>query len=932
MTWLSSATSHLGILLADFHAPTTIKPIMDHIPKTHNHSYVVKIPIYGSVIAYGEEPLGFQGFRDFPRSLGYNLEESKLCSSERILPCGLLQSWLFFGLLTEIFGGPATQYKHEDFIRTDASGRRMACTKMLDKYALCWMAVRCHEDREAVVRHARDVDNCLRLTNNVLNVVAASLKVTPGEDVWSPAANALVLSLMTLGEYLCIVRESVIKYKEARTLELATLEWHLPLIEKALEQDWCVGEISMLKKWCDLTCLFYLTTIGRKLLGKKHSTCTEQGGCQALQIDFATYKTAHLGDCACNKRVGPSPNEIANIISSGQVPLVASTSLDLSQVTALKVFASRLNGPSPATYVAISHVWSDGLGNNEGNWLTGCMFTHIQNLVNALYTSADFPVPFWMDTLCIPKGSTFDAMKQLALAQMADIYRSADKVLVLDSSLQAVSSDDMSWVEMNMRVGYCPWSTRVWTLQEGRLAREAYFQFKNKAILLADLQQSAELNDNFQLLSNLLEGCDKHHLLECPSSRHLITAVATYQAPKYMIEMSMKSSFENTDEEELHQHAIQTMQRNASLEKLKAIWLPWLREAELDTKETSADEDLRDQIFVYMPGPVACHSMAAINRIRGWGYSHLADARSKNDSTGYVQGYGPCELFLDVCKGFRGRTTSRTEDETICLGLLLQTEMKDLLAIKPMPWRQKDFLVKLDSWKCIRFVLSMFGVDFQKWVRSCHEERTKLLYRQMVKVPTPIIFWNSPRLQFDGWKWAPQSILYKDLEFNVFEPRGCWKRGIVTDRGLTVQLPGFKLSRASHDHEALNVINTCDSDETGSADTTLVIHTLDEASDNINPWRRGWQRLRFRKSIGSDFNNRGLSWAGLVKTGAIENLAILIQEEGVLVKRYRKEDECNFAHHVALIERVTPSSGQGRDQTEVHCFGEYFEIGTWCIG
>jgi hypothetical protein len=69
-----------------------------------------------------------------------------------------------------------------------------------------------------------------------------------------------------------------------------------------------------------------------------------------------------------------------------------------------------------------------------------------------------------------------------------------------------------------------------------------------------------------------------------------------------------------------------------------------------------------------------------------------------------------------------------------------------------------------------------------------------------------------------------------------------------------------------------------------------------------------------------------------VKTGAIENLAILIQEEGVLVERYRKGEECNFAHHVALIERVTPSSGQGRDQTEVHCFGEYFEIGTWCIG
>jgi hypothetical protein len=251
--------------------------------------------------------------------------------------------------------------------------------------------------------------------------------------------------------------------------------------------------------------------------------------------------------------------------------------------------------PIIANYVAISHVWSDGQRNNEGNWLTECMFIRIQNLVNALYGSADFPVPFWMDTLCIPKGSMFDAVKQLALALMANICRAADKVLVcdgkvkdiykskelwrgpesiyrkegvlalsgdivLDSSLQAVSCDDMSWIGMNMRIGYCPWSTLVWTLQEGRLAREVYFQFKNKPILLADLQQSAELNDNPQLLSSLLGGCDKHHLLENPLSSRLTAAVATYQAPKYLIEMSTKSSFKDADEEELHQYTVQTMQ------------------------------------------------------------------------------------------------------------------------------------------------------------------------------------------------------------------------------------------------------------------------------------------------------------------------------------------------------------------------------------
>lgn len=38
-------------------------------------------------------------------------------------------------------------------------------------------------------------------------------------------------------------------------------------------------------------------------------------------------------------------------------------------------------------------------------------------------------------------------------------------------------------------------------------------------------------------------------------------------------------------------------------------------------------------IFFYMPCPIASHCVVTINRIRGWGYSHLAESRMEDDPT-----------------------------------------------------------------------------------------------------------------------------------------------------------------------------------------------------------------------------------------------------------------------------------------------------------
>jgi len=67
--------------------------------------------------------------------------------------------------------------------------------------------------------------------------------------------------------------------------------------------------------------------------------------------------------------------------------------------------------PAVIPYVAISHVWSDGLGNAIANTLPWCQLQRIQGLVDALYQDTagnQHPVPFWMDTLCVPVEQHFE--------------------------------------------------------------------------------------------------------------------------------------------------------------------------------------------------------------------------------------------------------------------------------------------------------------------------------------------------------------------------------------------------------------------------------------------------------------------------------------------------------------------------------------------
>ncbi len=164
--------------------------------------------------------------------------------------------------------------------------------------------------------------------------------------------------------------------------------------------------------------------------------------------------------------------------------------------------------------MAISHVWSDGLGNPHQNSLPLCQLEHLYDLLgdrlwDEWYDMAENPDDFgyddegtnkaidalnagfkrivpglkkiiepvrnfrgrplsiWIDTLCVPLEPRY---RKIAIARMQDVYAKAVFTAVLDSELRTIRYRTCQPEEILLRIGLSGWFRRAWTFQEGVLA------------------------------------------------------------------------------------------------------------------------------------------------------------------------------------------------------------------------------------------------------------------------------------------------------------------------------------------------------------------------------------------------------------------------------------------------------------------------------
>jgi hypothetical protein len=293
--------------------------------------------------------------------------------------------------------------------------------------------------------------------------------------------HALFLSIALAGELLS--RATELKYNRK-----LGLKWQIPLtlVRRLHLAGWCPMWGRKLHEEGSVIRAYYLSSIARNPVRKHIHCCTF--GCTADQVSKPSYTPKHrIPGCNCRKVSFDLRNraDIAEWIQAGHTPLVVGTRDKVRDVTVWKLIRSYdMDTNRPRKYVAMSHVWADGTGSENGNNLLQCQletFLHgarqlCENIGWSGGDNEDEYVPIWVDTICVPYD--VGPLKMQAIRQMERVYRDAFAVLVFDKGLQQVSLSSPT-NECLTHIEISSWNQRLWTIQEAAFAKSLHFQFKD---------------------------------------------------------------------------------------------------------------------------------------------------------------------------------------------------------------------------------------------------------------------------------------------------------------------------------------------------------------------------------------------------------------------------------------------------------------------
>lgn len=462
---------------------------MDHIEQVIDPAYApLRIP------CLSPDEYDQLDWASYPERSGYNKERllsgdfSQHSPEETAI---FLQDWLYFGTLWVVLGGNGSK---ANYVIADSHGTGIITTELnkhIDQRMIDLKDI-AQNDLYLVKAILQDIDICLMTVSKLCTWSTCRDDQRKEFNTW-PLSAEIDFSVRDLGEYLSIALLSEWNQAFDRQCYFRCLSFpcaYLP-ISRMIEEGRCPSEINMVSKMLSSSSAFYATQLKRPREPTRldHSNCSDTL-CEARQVDESTYRTQHTKvDCTCTP-LGPSVNEIVSIIQSGQIPLVSIETLNTSPFLKVNVepFKRRKK------FIAISHIWSDGLGNPLQNTLPQCQLFRIKSILDDLLSQfklwslvnmgafrtlgKKFYGPsllFWIDTLCIPVQEEHQEIRALAIMSMKEIYEDAFRVLVLDSEMQA--SLQGTRAEPFMRILLSPWMRRLWTLQEAVYAQQLCVKF-----------------------------------------------------------------------------------------------------------------------------------------------------------------------------------------------------------------------------------------------------------------------------------------------------------------------------------------------------------------------------------------------------------------------------------------------------------------------
>ncbi|KAG7077254.1 Endonuclease/Exonuclease/phosphatase family protein [Colletotrichum scovillei] len=247
--------------------------------------------------------------------------------------------------------------------------------------------------------------------------------------------------------------------KVASLLDLSSGDNKLAMIRAG----WCPGDITKIGESFNTIAAFYYFSKFKadSTVADLHKDCPEYG-C-SLRIPA---EPKHMSDgCKCPGMISFDEENLIDIYQKGDVPCFSIGRLEDGSLgialSSCSIDEESQKDPSNH-YVALSHVWSEGMGNPAANALPFCQLAYVQHWAMMAYQVVEEKeadeskegtgimiqtkpkirqLNIWIDTMCCPATPGYG--KNLCLSMMRDIYSNANVVMVRSAVLEALEIGDI---------------------------------------------------------------------------------------------------------------------------------------------------------------------------------------------------------------------------------------------------------------------------------------------------------------------------------------------------------------------------------------------------------------------------------------------------------------------------------------------------------
>lgn len=405
--------------------------------------------------------------------------------------CHALLDQFYFGLTYQILGPDVVI---ADFTVRDDDGKVFLSTAKLQDYLVAWQRRVSTFGKDEATSGSSRIAFLLHQASLVLShlqrFLYRSYEIVPVKQAYpkdgEPLGNTHFACVLLYQSLLHAWQNNFSRAEETVDYEFEFCN-HSPWLQKRLEREgWCPYTIAKLAKDCRMMAYGYSYGTKRTYLAD-HGNCSKVA-CFANNIEASTVtplSKRHVTDnCDCFTIEAPV-EEITEMLQRGEIPVLRIATDDGYKLSlhCREAEPNREGG----RYVALSHVWADGLGSPNSNSIFQCQLVRIARHIGRLEaTEACGELGIWVDALCVPAGSNNSHAREVSIAKMHQIYKEAYAVITMDADLLGLEASP-SFEELGIRLHMSAWSSRSLTYPESALNNRLLVMMADR---LLDVDQS----------------------------------------------------------------------------------------------------------------------------------------------------------------------------------------------------------------------------------------------------------------------------------------------------------------------------------------------------------------------------------------------------------------------------------------------------------